>query len=83
MFIGPDLRGGVGFTETPVLTEIKNNEITWNGICPNVKPTKPQKRSWNQIYQAVATGSYYVAGPKIGAIMQRSTFKPIEDRNSL
>jgi hypothetical protein len=24
-------------------------------------------------------GSYYVAGPKIGSIMKRSTYKPIED----
>ena len=79
VFIGPDLRGGVGFGEASVLKEVHADEIRWKGIRPNVKPTRPQKKSWNQIYQAVATGSYYVAGPKIGSIMQRSTFKPIED----
>ena len=79
-FLGPDLRSGVGFGWNPVLSEITSEEVKWTGIYPNIKPTRPQKKSWNQIYQAVATGSYYVAGPKIGLIMQRSTFKPIEDR---
>ena len=79
-FVGPDLRSGVGFGWNPVPVEITSEEVKWKGIYPNIKPTRPQKKSWNQIYQAVATGSYYVAGPKIGSIMQRSTFKPIEDR---
>ena len=79
-FLGPDLRSGVGFGWNPVLSEITSEEVKWRGIYPNIKPTRPQKKSWTQIYQAVATGSYYVAGPKIGSILQRSTFKPIEDR---
>ena len=79
VFIGPDLRAGVGYGWNPELTEIYSAEISWRNISPNVKATKPQKKSWSQIYNAVATGSYYVAGPKIGSIMKRSTFKPIED----
>ena len=79
VFIGPDLRGGVGFGWAPVLAEVKSEELRWRGILPNVKPSRPQKKSWNLIYQTVATGSYYVAGPKIGSIMKRSTFQPIED----
>ena len=80
VFVGPDIRGGVGFGWTPVLVELTNQEVMWRGIAPNVKPTKPQKKSGNQIYQAVATGSYYVAGPKIGTIMKRSTYQPIQDQ---
>ena len=83
VFIGPDVRSGVGFGWNPILTELDSSEVRWNGISPHVKASRPQKKSWNQIYQAIVAGSYYVAGPKIGSIMKRSTFKPIEDRASL
>ena len=79
VFMGPDLRSGVGFGWNPVLAEVNSRDLQWRGIVPHVKASRPQKRSWNQIYNAVAVGSYYVAGPKIGSIMKRSTYKPIED----
>ena len=82
VFIGPDVRGGIGFAWNPTLVELKSDEVVWRGIGPNVKACRPQKRSCNQIYQSIVTGSYYVAGPKIGSIMKRSTFSPIEDSES-
>ena len=83
VFIGPDIRSGVGFGWTPVLTDLSIKEVTWRGIVPHVRPSKPQKKSWNQIYQAIVAGSYYVAGPKIGSIMKRSTLVPIEDKSCI
>ena len=83
VFIGPDLRSGTGFGWNPVLVDLTSEEVEWNGIKPNVKCTRPQKKSFNLIYQAMLTGSYYVAGPKIGSIMKRSTYKPIEDSSDI
>ena len=79
VFVGPDLRSGIGFAWNPELKTITADEVVWQGIHPNVKASRPQKKSWNQIYQAAISGSYYVAGPKIGCIMKRSTYRPIED----
>ena len=79
VFIGPDLRSGIGFAWNPELKTVKGDEVTWRGNRPNVKASRPQKKSWNQIYQAAISGSYYVAGPKIGCILKRSTYRPIED----
>ena len=79
VFVGPDLRNGVGFAWSPELKTIKGTDVIWQDIRPNVKVSKPQKKSWNQIYQAAISGAYYVAGPKIGCIMKRSTHRPIED----
>ena len=60
---------GIGFEWNPVLVDLKSEEVVWRSISPNVRAYKPQKRSWNQIYQPIVTGSYYVAGPNIGSIM--------------
>ena len=79
VFIGPDLRSGIGFAWNPELKTVKGDEVVWRSIRPNVKASRPQKKSWNAIYQAAISGSYYVAGPKIGCIMKRSTYRPIED----
>ena len=79
VFVGPDLSSGIGFAWYPELKTVKCDEVMWRGKRPNVKASRPQKKSWNQIYQAAISGSYYVAGPKIGCIMKRSTHKPIED----
>ena len=79
VFVGPDLRSGIGFAWNPELKTVKADEVMWRGNRPNVKASRPQKKSWNQIYQAAISGSYYVAGPKIGSIMKRSTHRPIED----
>ena len=79
VFVGPDLRSGIGFAWNPELKTVKADEVMWRGNRPNVKASRPQKKSWNQIYQAAISGSYYVAGPKIGCIMKRSTHRPIED----
>ena len=79
VFLGPDLRSGIGFAWNPELKTVKSDELVWKGKKPNVKCTRPQKRSWNQIFQAAVSGAYYVAGPKIGCILKRSTHRPIED----
>ena len=79
VFIGPDVRSGVGLGWSPVLVDVNNKEVVWRGIPPNVKPSKPQKKSWTRSCQAVVAGSFYIAGPKIGSILKRSTFKPAED----
>ena len=54
VFIGPDLRNGIGFGWNPVLTQLKCQEVRWRESQPHVKASKPQKKSWAQIYQAVA-----------------------------
>ena len=79
VFLGLELRGGVGFGRVPFVIEIDELEFRWRGITPHVKPSMPQRKSWNVIYQALASGSYYVAGPKYGGIMKRSTSEPIQD----
>ena len=78
VFLGPDLRSGIGFEWNPELKTVKGDEVIWRGNRPNVTASRPQKKSWNQIYQAAISGSYYVAGPEIGCIMERSTHRPIE-----
>ena len=79
VFLGPDLRSGIGFAWNPELKTVKSDELVWQGKNPNVKCSRPQKKSWNQIFQAAVSGAYYVAGPKIGCILKRSTHRPIED----
>ena len=79
IFIGIDLSGGMGFVQTPALRTITYDQFQWQGIRPNVSATMTNRKSWGAIYQAVATGAYYVAGPKTSVIMKRSTFEPIED----
>ena len=78
-FIGIDLSGGMGFVQTPTLRTIPYHEFQWQGIRPHISPTITNRKSWGAIYQAVATGAYYVAGPKTSVIMKRSTCEPIED----
>jgi hypothetical protein len=79
VFLGIELKGGVGFTTQPQVVHIRNSRFIWNRISPNVKPTITQRKSWGTIFTAVATGSYYVAGPKFGSILKRGTSEPIED----
>ena len=79
VFVWPNLRSGIEFAWSPELRAMKGEDVIWRGIRPNVKVSRTQKKSWNQIYQAAISGSYYVAGPKIGCIMKRSTHRPIED----
>ena len=79
VFIGPDLRSGIGFAWNPELKTVRGDELIWQGQRPNVRCSRPQKKSWNQIFQAAISGAYYVAGPKIGCILRRSTYRPIED----
>ena len=78
-FIGIDLSGGMGFVQTPTLRTIPYDQFQWQGIRPHISPTITNRKSWGAIYHAVATGAYYVAGPKTSVIMKRSTFEPIED----
>ena len=82
-FIGIDLSSGMGFVQTPALRKIRYEEFEWNGIQPRVSPTITNRKSWGAIYQAVATGAYYVAGPKTSLIMKRSTLEPIEEHTTV
>ena len=79
VFMGLDVHGGVGFEAHPSLRVVHHNEFLWRQIAPHVKPTIVQRKSWSQICLALTTGSYYVAGPKFGEIMKRSTHEPIQD----
>ena len=79
VFIGLDLQHGIGFAKNPFMVSIPRADFVWRGISPHVKCTNTQRKQWGAIYQAVATGSYYVAGPKSSCIMKRSTLEPIEE----
>ena len=80
VFIGIDLSGGPGFAQFPHVRNISLRELEWGDLRPHVSPTMTTRKTWTAIYQAVATGAYYVAGPKTSVIMKRSTHRPIEDR---
>ena len=81
-FIGIDLSGGMGFVQTPAQRTIPAKEFEWHGIRPHVSPTMTNRKTWGAIYNAVATGAYYVAGPKSTVIVKRSTLEPIEDNSA-
>ena len=82
IFIGIDLSKGLGFAQTPKMRSIPSNEFKWRGLLATVSPTMTTRKGWSAIYQAVATGAYYVAGPKETLIMKRSTLEPITDSNA-
>ena len=65
--------------KTPSLRMISFNQFKWCGLLPNVSPTMTRGKNWGAIYQAVATGAYYVAGLKTTLIMKRSTLEPMQD----
>ena len=52
VFVGPDLRNGIGFEWNPELKTVKGDEVIWRGNYPNVTASRPQRKSWNEIYQA-------------------------------
>ena len=45
VFVGPDLRSGIGFAWNPELKTVKGDELIWQGQRPNVKCSRPQKKS--------------------------------------
>ena len=80
-FMGLDLSKGVSFSMVPGVRMIPKSEFDWGSLVPDVSATNTSRKSWQAIYNAVATGSYYVAGPKSSVILKRSTLQPIEDDN--
>ena len=79
IFIGLDMSKGNSFSVVPSLRFVPNRDFQWRDCFPHISPTITARKSFTAIYQAVATGAYYVAGPKSTLIMKRSTLEPIQD----
>ena len=79
IFICADIKERERFHEDPESENDFFQPVQVVGLLPNVSPTMTRGKNWGAIYQAVATGAYYVAGLKTTLIMKRSTLEPIQD----
>ena len=78
-FIGLDLSKGNSFAVVPSLRFVPTRDFQWRDCFTHISPTITARKGFTAVYQAVATGAYYVAGPKSTLIMKRSTLEPILD----
>jgi hypothetical protein len=80
VFVGVDIKGGVGFMGVPRSAPVRKADLRWEGASvPLVKLTTVRRLSPNAIFHAVATGLYYVVGGKSGEMFRESNMWPIKD----
>ena len=78
-YAGVSIRGGVGWMKSPRTCPIYCMDLAWEGCRPHLKPTITRRKSDVVIFNAVATGVYYVVGPKLGNMFKESTAWPIQE----
>jgi hypothetical protein len=79
-YAGVDIRGGVDFMGTIRPAPLKRADLIWEGgSVPFVKLTLVKRVRPATIFQAVATGVYYVVGGKSGNMFKDTTLVPIQD----
>ncbi len=80
VFVGVDIKGGVGFMGVPRSAPVRKVDLRWEGASvPLVKLATVRRLSPNAIFHAVATGLYYVVGGKSGEMFRESNMWPIKD----
>ncbi len=79
-FAGVDIRNGIGFLGTPKPAAVDRSALQWEACAaPFVKFTVFRRPSPTVIFNAVASGMYYVAGGKTGNMFLDMSIKPFED----
>lgn len=79
-FAGIDIRNGIGFLGTPKPATVDRSALQWEACSPPyVKFTVFRRPSPTVIFNAVASGMYYVVGSKTGNMFLDMSIRPFED----
>ncbi len=79
-YAGVDIKSGQGFMGIPRAAAVDRNSLLWEASSPPfVRFTNLRRPSPTSIYNAVASGMYYVAGGKIGSMFLEASLLPFKD----